>query len=281
MIPIVHGKTARPDAITLTPDSDVVMFLTPYALAEDPITADMLIHSSTISKSDRIEMLTTLASRWLENCIGKIYDAGNSWHGASGNLVRIPGSHLWMGVTEVTQRQYEAVTKKNPSAFKNPEGPVEEVTWIQSVKFCNLMSDRADLEPAYKIIGGHAVRDEDANGYRLPTTEEWLMAASTGESQHYSGSDKIEEVGWVISNSKMRPHPVMQLKPNAHGIYDMMGNVFEWGWDTPMDQNRSILGGSWMTDGYYCLLSQQLKYIEPTKKMPWIGFRICRTEVVV
>ena len=278
MIPIVHGKKVDLNAITLTPDSDVLHFLEPYARAEDPVTADMLIHSTTISDEDRVEMLTTLASRRLENCVGKVYDVS-----VCGNMVRlpetlVPRTWFWMGVTEVTQAQYEAITGKNPSDFKNPNNPVEEVDWFQAVKFCNLASKRDNLNPAYTIKGKEVTWNEAAEGYRLPIAEEWVMAARTGESQQYSGSRNIEEVGWIISNSKMRPHPVMQLKPNGHGIYDMMGNVFEWGWNSPMSDDRSILGGSWMTDESYCQLGRQFKYIEARKKMPWIGFRLCRIE---
>ena len=73
--------------------------------------------------------------------------------------------------------------------------------------------------------------NEQANGYRLPTQEEWEYAARAGENHICAGSANMDEVAWHLGNSEERTHPVAQKKSNGFGLYDMSGNVFEWIWN--------------------------------------------------
>ncbi len=172
---------------------------------------------------------------------------------------------FYLGVTEVTQGQYQAVMGENPSTFKGSDDlPVEKVSWLDAVKFCNKLSEREGRKPYYRIAGD-TVTIAGGNGYRLPTEAEWEYACRAGRSTRYpSGDDEngLGEYAWYEKNSDSKTHPVGQKKRNEWGLYDMLGNVWEWCWDgytadyykqSPVDDPpgaaqaalRVIRGGSW------------------------------------
>jgi formylglycine-generating enzyme required for sulfatase activity len=137
----------------------------------------------------------------------------------------------YLGVTEVTQGQYEKVMGTNPSFFQKRElrksdssmYPVEQVSWEDAVEFCKKLSDLPEEKKA--------VRE-----YRLPTEAEWEYACRAGSKTIYSFDDEeglLPEYGWFRRNSSQRTHTAGLLEPNAWGLYDMHGNVWEWciDWD--------------------------------------------------
>jgi formylglycine-generating enzyme len=178
-----------------------------------------------------------------------------------------------MARTEVTQEQYEAVMGSNPSNFKGPDLPVERVTWYEAVEYCNELSRQEGLDPCYSGSGASMLCDFTANGYRLPTEAEWEYACRAGTETDFhtgnmthSGSSPLDpaldRAGWYFGNSGSTTHPVGEKEPNAFGLYDMHGNVWEWCWDwyasdyyasSPAEDprgpasgsDRVVRGGSW------------------------------------
>lgn len=161
-------------------------------------------------------------------------------------MIAVPGKEFSILATEVTQKLYESVMGENPSGFKEEKNlPVEKVSWYDAVYFCNKLSAKCGLTPVYAVDGkldvekwsyaphkGNkitgTVSQNEENGYRLPTVEEWQYAAKGGQEFKYSGSGNLYEVGWYADNSGRKTHPVAQKNPNGYGLYDMSGNVYEW-----------------------------------------------------
>ena len=198
--------------------------------------------------------------------------------------------------TPVTQAQYETLMGKNPSKFKKcgPTCPVERVTWFDAIAYANAKSKQAGLPPCYsaagKVIDGNSIYG--CKGYRLPTDAEWEYAVRAGTKEPRYG--KIDEIAWYKRNSKRTTHPVGQKKPNSFGLYDMLGQVFEWcndradrrakyqagpttdpeGPKTGRDHVRR--GGSFDGDARQLRAARRFIFL-PKVKFVTSGFRLART----
>ena len=195
--------------------------------------------------------------------------------------------------TEVTQSLYESVMDENPSYVKGFQNPVENVSWYDAIYFCNKLSVAKGYEPVYSVngntnikawnytphqgnsISGEITQNTSANGYRLPTLEEWQYAAKGGQDYTYAGSEYIDEVAWRECKTTL---PVALKKANGYGLYDMTGNVREWTWDMPSDSyQRYAHGGSSYDGNIECKIDAYCYFTRADVQSYRIGFRIVRT----
>ena len=142
---------------------------------------------------------------------------------------KVQVSAFFMDAREVTQKAYESLMKQNPSKFKGPGRPVEQVDWYHAVLYCNMRSLKEGLKPCYDPIT--LVCDFEADGYRLPTEAEWEYTCRAGTRSKYSFGDdpgKLAAHAWFKGNANQATHLAGQKAPNSWGLYDMHGNVAEW-----------------------------------------------------
>lgn len=177
--------------------------------------------------------------------------------------------------SEITQEQFGKLVLGNPSHFKGPTRPVEQISWAEAARFCNERSKREGLEPCYN---DDAVCNFQASGYRLPTEAEWEYACRAGSAtDYYFGPDsqKLGDHAWYGDNAAKTTHPVAAKRPNAWGLYDMIGNVAEWCNDVydekyytaapaknppgAADGERYVLrGGAWNSGAKLCRSSSRV-----------------------
>jgi len=135
-----------------------------------------------------------------------------------------------IGKTEITQEQFKAVMGYNPSRFQNAYSlPVENVSWEEAVLFCNKLSELGGLESCYDPETWEC--DLSKNGFRLPTEAEWEYACRAGSELEWvvcPDSSDMWRTAWYGTDSTFITHPVGFKEPNPAGLYDMLGNVWEW-----------------------------------------------------
>ncbi len=150
---------------------------------------------------------------------------------------------IYLGVSEVTQAEYDKVMGANPSYFTQTGGgkgavagmdttnhPVETVSWNDAAEFCSKLSNQEELKPFY-FRAGETITPLDGTGYRLPTEAEWENACRAGTTTKFWIGDKDEDLmraGWFRTNSGDRTHAVGELRANPYGLFDVHGNLWEW-----------------------------------------------------
>lgn len=179
----------------------------------------------------------------------------------------------------VTQQQYLAVTNESPSAFKGNTLPVETVSWKDAITFCNLLSAKAGLKPCYLINSAEDITFHiKANGFRLPTEAEWEYACKAGTTGIRYG--ELDTIAWYKGNSERTTHDVRTKEPNAWGLYDMLGNVWEWCSDiydeTVYGSYRIIRGGGWSDEERGCMATNRRRSHPTSFKIDDLGFRVAR-----
>lgn len=136
--------------------------------------------------------------------------------------------------TEVTQEEWSTLMGSNPSACESgcsPDRPVNMVSWYEGLEYMNKLSERDGLEKCYEKVGEvwRWSKGLDCEGYRYPTEAEWEYAARGGTTGELYGA--LGEIGWYSVNSEDKVSPVGKMVANRYGLYDMLGNVWEWTWD--------------------------------------------------
>ena len=205
-------------------------------------------------------------------------EPGKDWH-----KVKIT-KPFYLGKYEVTQEEWEKVMGfgSNPSQFKGPNNPVETVSWEDCQVFLEGLNQRYETQQG---------------GYLLPTESQWEYACRAGTTgKWYFGENEAAfgEFAWYRENSEKKTHAVGEKKPNAWGLYDMHGNVWEWCADwfdedyynvsplkdpagPPPDPKRShrvFRGGSWIGPAGDCLSAFRGHY-EPGRRHNYLGLRVC------
>ncbi|MES2061712.1 MAG: formylglycine-generating enzyme family protein [Bacteroidota bacterium] len=179
----------------------------------------------------------------------------------------------------VTQAQYFEVTKASPSTFKGNRLPVETISWKDAVSFCNLLSAKAGLKACYSVGQAEDITfDPDANGFRLPTEAEWEYGCKAGTTGIRYG--ELDAIAWYKANSNKSTHDVGLKEPNAWGLYDMLGNVWEWCSDiydeTVYGSYRIIRGGGWSDEERGCMATNRRRSHPTSFKIDDLGFRVAR-----
>jgi len=228
-------------------------------------------------------------------------------------------SSFYMGKYEVTQKEYREIMGTNPSGFIGDNLPVEYVSWYDALVFCNKLSVSKGLSPAYSIggktnewgtipaqSGTNATWDAvtivaNSNGYRLPTEAQWEYACRAGTTTPFSTGNNITTSqanyngNWPYNNNargiyREKTTNVGSFAPNAWGLYDMYGNVYEWCWDRYGDYSsgaqtdptgavsgtgRVIRGGSWNSSAKD-VRSADRYFNDPNDRSHALGFRLVR-----
>lgn len=221
--------------------------------------------------------------------------------------------------TEVTQGMYTRVIGSNPSepeykgvVLLGDDLPVQNVSWLEAVQFCNKLSELEGLTVAYRIDGENVAWDQSTNGYRLPTEAEWEYAARAGTTSVWTGTSKGSEACLFgnVADAKAKTKfslteadrtfdcsdgweglaPVGSFYPNAWGLYDMTGNVWEWTWDRYTEKltaatdpigpesggYRVDRGGSWFDDPQSARVAHR-GWRSASNRVGYLGFRLSRS----
>lgn len=161
-----------------------------------------------------------------------------------------------LGVAPVTEEQYADVTGRDYGSGLRAGFPVVEVSWWDAVSFCNALSERHGLEPVYDV--------------------DQACRAGTGGPRY----GVIDEIAWYRENSSEHAHQVATKRPNPWGLYDMLGNVWEWCWDLydpeAYGAYRILRGGGW-SDPHWSVRASVRRRSHPTFRIDDVGFRVARS----
>ncbi|KQZ86127.1 sulfatase-modifying factor protein [Microbacterium sp. Root166] len=154
-----------------------------------------------------------------------------------------------IGVYAVTQEQLAEILG---IAARHPRRPATDVSWLRAVRFCNAASEWEGLDPAYTFDGEEITWHVDSDGYRLPTEAEWEYACRAGSTGPHYGL--LADVAWTSADGVTAPQNVGGKLPNLHGLFDTLGNVWEWCWDlldpARYDAYRVFRGGGYADDAW-------------------------------
>jgi len=226
---------------------------------EPDMTSQVDSTSEVIDTADEVQT-SNILDNLTENFVlisGGTFQMGSpedeAWRLEDETQHTITVSDFYMSIYELTQAEYKEVMGENPSNFSGDDLPVENVSWLDAIRYCNARSEKEGLTPAYAIDGQTITWNRSADGYRLPTEAEWEYACRTetttpfntensisAEEANYYGHYPYEIEDNYFSQGNLTTKPgeyrqttaaVDSFLPNAWGLYNMHGNVGEWVWD--------------------------------------------------
>lgn len=190
---------------------------------------------------------------------------------------------FYMSRTEITEKQYYSVVAPDMLVAESRNMPVVNVSWLDAILYCNLRSKTEGLQEVYAIGEGLmtaaespvpmpvVTADESANGYRLPTIDEWEIACrAKTRSAYYTGRKMTQAQANYDSQGRM---PVGSFPPNKFGLLDMGGNVAEWCWRNEWFAMHK--GGSWRSPMHF-LRSSAVAFSDGFCKSDDVGFRVVK-----
>ncbi|AJG95574.1 SUMF1/EgtB/PvdO family nonheme iron enzyme [Bacillus tropicus] len=180
----------------------------------------------------------------------------------------------------VTMELYDAIINSTCNDYKNSNKPVVNISWHDAITFCNSLSKTAGLTEFYSIQddGKKVSCNLHSNGYRLPSEAEWQYACKAGAPGYTYG--ELQKIAWYNENSNGKIQDVGKKEPNAWGLYDMLGNVWEWCYDLYDEKvygsYRIFRGGSWAEEARGCGATCRRRS-HPTFHIDDLGFRLAKS----
>ncbi|AIY76563.1 cytoplasmic protein [Bacillus anthracis] len=180
----------------------------------------------------------------------------------------------------VTIELYDGIINSTCNDYKNSNKPVVNISWHDAITFCNSLSKTAGLTEFYSIQddGKKVSCNLHSNGYRLPSEAEWQYACKAGAPGYTYG--ELQKIAWYNENSNGQIQDVGKKEPNAWGLYDMLGNVWEWCYDLydkkVYGSYRIFRGGSWAEEARGCGATCRRRS-HPTFHIDDLGFRLARS----
>ncbi|MCW4385786.1 formylglycine-generating enzyme family protein [Salinibacterium sp. SYSU T00001] len=179
-----------------------------------------------------------------------------------------------IGVYPVTEEQ---VAELLGETAQHPRRPAVDVSWLRAIRLCNAASEWEGLDPAYAVDGEDVTWHVDSDGYRLPTEAEWEYACRAGSTGAHYGP--LPEVAWTSLDGVSSPQDVGGKHPNLNGLFDTLGNVWEWCWDL-LDPARyadyRVFRGGGFADASWSVRASTRRGGAPRMHHDDVGLRLAR-----
>jgi formylglycine-generating enzyme required for sulfatase activity len=163
---------------------------------------------------------------------------------------------------------------------RDPRRPATQISWLRAIRLCNALSEWEGLDPAYSYDGEVVETDAEADGFRLPTEDEWEYACRAGSTSSAYGP--IREVAWTAADGVGHPSEVGARLPNLHGLFDTLGNVWEWcmdPYDAEADDDARVFRGGGWSDAPALVRASARRGGRPRDAFDDVGVRVARGAV--